>query len=428
MIALIDCNNFFCSCERVFDPSLEGRPVVVLSNNDGIVIARSEEAKAFGVPMGAVAYKYRDLFREKDFAVFSSNYVLYGDMSKRVMSILSGFASDVEIYSVDEAFLGLEEYRNEDIREFAIHIRQTVKQWTGMPVGIGIAKTKTLAKIASHSAKKIKDYNGVCVLKTETEILDALHRTPVDEIWGIGRRLSVMLHSYGIHSALDFAKTNQNWVKQKMSVTGLRTWKELNGEKCFDIDTSPERKKSIVTSRTFGQYISEFVPLSEAVSNFASKCAYKLRKQNSCARELYVYIRTNRFRTDISQVYESKIIELPVATNSTIEIVKYANIILKEIYKPDTLYSKAGVMVQNFVPDDQVQGNLFDTIDRDKHNKLMKTIDGYNDSLGREKLRLLAQGFTRQWHLKNEHLSRCFSTNIKDAIIVNCNDKKEKPE
>ncbi len=420
MIALVDCNNFFCSCERVFNPTLEGRAVVVLSNNDGCVIARSNEAKALGIPMGEAAYKYRQLFKDKDVAVFSSNYRLYGDMSQRVMNILSGFTPDIEIYSVDEAFMNFGQFCNIDYREFALHIKKTVKQWTGMPVGIGVAPTKTLAKIASHLAKKNPQYSGVCVLSTQSEIIDALHSIKVEDVWGIGRRLSGMLHSFGIHTALDFSKSSESWVKQRMTINGVRTLKELNGEKCFNLETKQERKKSIVTSRTFGQYITDFTPLSEAVSNYASKCAYKLRKEKSCARELSVFVRTNPFRHDITQYQESKTIELPVATNSTIEIIKYANQALREIYKPGVLYNKAGVMVHNIVPDNQIQGDLFDTIDREKHNSLMKTLDGCNDSIGREKLRVLAQGFSRQWHLKNEHLSQCFSTSIKESIIVNC--------
>ncbi len=422
MIALIDCNNFYCSCERVFNPAYEGRPVIVLSNNDGCVIARSNEAKALGIPMGEPAYKLKESIAKHNIAVFSSNYTLYGDMSRRVMNILTGFSPTCEVYSVDEAFLCLDGFEYYDIPAYCTHIRETVRQWTGIPVSAGVAPTKTLAKLANRIAKKSGDCNGVCVLDNQESIITALHATAVEDVWGIGRRYAAMLHGYGVHTALDFARRDANWVRKQMSVVGLRTWKELNGERCIEMETIPDKKKSIITSRTFGDSVSDFIPLSEAVSNFATKCAYKLRKQESCAKELSVFIATNPFRSDLPQHFDSRILELPVATSSSIEIVKYANILLQELFREGYLYKKAGVIVQRIVPKDQVQGNLFDTVDRPKHNRLMAAVDHCNDSLGREKIRLMAQGFTRQWHLKQEHLSRCFSTQLKDAIEVKCGE------
>ena len=426
MIAIVDCNNLYCSCERVFNPTFENRPVVVLSNNDGIIIARSNEAKDLGIRMGEPVFKVRELLIKNNVAVFSSNYTLYGDMSRRVMNILSEMSPNIEIYSVDEAFLDFSGFEKYNITDYSLEIKQKIRQWTGIPVSVGVAETKTLAKIASRIAKKNPSFNGVFVIDKESVRIDSLHKTSIEDVWGIGRRLSAMLHACGIHTALDFANTDPKWVKQRMTITGLRTWNELNGESCIELETVESRKKSIVTSRTFGEYITEKAILSEALANFAVKCAYKLRKQKSCARELVIFIKTNHLKAGIEQYYGTQIMELPVATNSSIEIIKYVNMLLERIYKPGLLYNKAGVIVQNIVSEDCVQGNLFDTIDRPKHNKLMKVIDNYNDYIGREKIRIMAQGFSRKWHLKNEHISKCFSTNIKDSIIVNCIDEENK--
>ncbi|MGL5895323.1 MAG: Y-family DNA polymerase [Bacteroidales bacterium] len=418
MIALVDCNNFYCSCERVFNPRYEGRPVVVLSNNDGCVIARSNEAKALGIAMGEPAFKLKELVERHDVAVFSSNYTLYGDMSRRVMNILIGFSPTTEVYSVDEAFLSLDGFELFDLMEYTRHIRQTVHQWTGIPVCVGVAQTKTLAKIANRLAKKSIDGGGVFMIKTQGEIRDALDATAVEDVWGIGRRYSAMLNSYGVRTALDFAHLDQRWVKRQMGVVGLRILKELNGERCIELTVSEQRKKSITTSRSFGEMICELYPLSDAVSNFAAKCAYKLRKQGGCARELTVFVATNPFRHDLPQYYDSRIIELPVATSSSIEIVAYARRLLAEMYRCGYSYKKAGVILGNIISKDEVQGSLFDPIDRVKHSNLMTIMDSCNDYIGREKIRLAAQGTTRSWHLKREHISGCFSTRIDESIVV----------
>lgn len=415
MIALIDCNNFYASCERAFNPSLEGKPIVVLSNNDGCVIARSNEAKVIGIQMGTPGYQLKEVVAKNNIHVFSSNYTLYGDMSKRVMSILAGFSPETEIYSVDEAFLNLKGFDYYNLFEYCDHIRNIVRQWTGIPVSVGVANTKTLAKIANKIAKKT---SGVFIIDSEEKRISSLHNTPLDDVWGIGRRYAHFLHSYGVHTALDFAAKDPNWVKKNMSIVGLRTWKELNGIPCISLMTTEDKKKSITTSRAFGQTTDDLCTLQDAVANFTVKCAYKLRKQKSCAKELLVFIQTNPFRQDLPQHMASKIIELPVATSSNIELVKYARQLTADLYKKGFMYKKAGVIVQKIVPADQVQGNLFDTVDRHKHNQLMKTIDSCNDDIGREKIRLMAQGFSRSWHLKQENLSKCYSTRIIDAIEV----------
>ena len=284
MIALIDCNNFYCSCERVFNPTYVNRPVVVLSNNDGCVVARSNEAKALGIPMGEPAYKLKEVFERNGVAVFSSNYTLYGDMSRRVMNILSGFSPTAEIYSVDEAFLSLDGFDLYDLPSYCMHIRETVLSWTGIPTCVGVAPTKTLAKIANRIAKKNPNLKGVYILDKQSKIIDALHNTTIDDVWGIGRKYAALLHSYGIHTALEFSRCDPNWVRKRMSVVGQRTWSEPNGKKCIDITTIQNKKKSIITSRTFRASINELIPLSEAVSNYASKCAYKLRKEHTGAK------------------------------------------------------------------------------------------------------------------------------------------------
>ncbi|MGL4992992.1 MAG: Y-family DNA polymerase [Bacteroidales bacterium] len=418
MIALVDCNNFYCSCERVFNPRYEGRPVIVLSNNDGCVIARSNEAKALGIAMGEPAFKLKALIDKHDVAVFSSNYTLYGDMSRRVMNILLGFTPTAEVYSVDEAFLSLDGFDLYDLSEYSQHIRSTVRQWTGIPVCVGVAPTKTLAKLANRIAKKRMEMEGVYILDSESKVRDCLDVTLVEDVWGIGRRYSSMLHSYGVRTALDFAHLDTRWVKRQMGVVGLRIHKELNGERCIEMTISEQRKKSITTSRSFGEMIDDLYPLSDAVSNFAAKCAYKLRKQGGCARELTVFVATNPFRQDLPQYYDSRIIELPVATSSSIELVTYARQLLSDIYRSGYSYKKAGVILSNIILKEEVQGSLFDPVDRNKHNQLMKIMDGCNDSIGREKVRLAAQGETRKWYLKREHISGCFSTRLDESIVV----------
>ncbi len=418
MIALIDCNNFYASCERVFNPALENRPIVVLSNNDGCVIARSNEAKALGIPMGEPAFKIKHLLEQNKINVFSSNYTLYGDMSRRVMQILSGFSPACEIYSVDEAFLDFSGFEKFDLLEYALHIRQTVRQWTGIPVCVGMAPTKTLAKLANHFAKKNPSTKGVYKIDSEQKRIDILHHTPVGDVWGIGRKYAAMLNSYGIHTALDFSRKEPSWVRRSMGIVGLRIQQELNGVPAFALETHPERRKSITTSRSFPDSIGDYASLAEAVANFMTKTAYKLRKQDSCAKELIVFIHTNRHRPDQPQHFDSISMELPVATSSSMELVHYAHILLKKIFRQGFRYKKAGVIVQNLVPKESVQGNLFDHVDRPKHTRLMKVIDNANDKIGREKVRLLAQGFTRNWHLKNEHISSAYTTDLKQIITV----------
>lgn len=418
MIGLVDCNNFFVSCERVFNPALNGRPVVVLSNNDGCVVARSNEAKRLGIPMGIPAFKIRELIEMNQVAVFSGNHVLYGDMSRRVMELLDDFSPEVEVYSVDEAFLSFDGFEPGFLPRHASALVETVVRGVGIPVSVGVASTKTLAKLASEVAKREPARKGVCILTSPVEIKELLHRTPVEEIWGIGRRYQLFLRERGIRTAEDFIRLPHLWIKKNMTVEGLRIWMELQEIPCFQVDSHPSSKKSICVSRSFGEMVTSYTGLSEAVSTFAARCAYKLRKRHSCASFLSVFVRSNRYRPELPQYNYSVCTELPVASNSTPELVHYAGLALKRIFLKGIAYKKAGVIVGSIVPEEQVQFQLFDERNRSKDRRLMYAIDTCNDRKGAEMIRLAVQGNGRSWRLRNEHLSPCYTTCIHDIIRV----------
>ena len=418
MFALVDCNNFYASCERAFNPYWNGRPVVVLSNNDGCVIARSNEAKKIGIKMGVPAYQIRTEIEQYNIGVFSSNYTLYGDMSNRVMSMLSSYSPNVEIYSIDECFLDFSGFGLYDLKTYGEGIVQSVTKGTGIPVSMGIALTKTLAKVANKFAKKHKGYKGVCIIDTEEKRIDALKRTEISDVWGIGHRHAKRLEQYGVYSAYDFAQMPKAWVRQQMTVVGERTWKELNGEPCIDMEQIAPAKKQICTSRAFGQTIADIEGLKEAVSSFASICAGKLRKQKSCAQSLMVFIHTNNFREDLPQYFKNCVIKLPVPTNSTPEIVHYAIAALLNIYRKGYYFKKAGVILMDIVPDNAIQQNIFDVVDREKHKKLMEVVDRLNNGFSRNNLFLAVQDGRRKWKLKQELLSPCYTTKLNDIIKI----------
>lgn len=418
MFALVDCNNFYASCERVFNPFWNGHPVVVLSNNDGCVIARSNEAKQIGIKMGVPAYQIQTEIEQYGIGVFSSNYTLYGDMSNRVMSLLSSYSPNIEIYSIDEAFLDLSGFELYNLKEYGENIVQTVTKGTGIPVSMGIAPTKTLAKVANKFAKKYKGYKGVCIIDTEEKRVEALKLTEIGDVWGIGHRHTKRLDKYGIHNAYEFSKMPKAWVRQQMTVVGERTWKELNGESCIDLELVTPTKKQICTSRAFGQSITEIEGLEEAVSTYAGICASKLRTQKSCAQSLMVFIHTNNFREDMPQYYQNCVLKLPVPTNSTPEIVHYAMIALRNIYRKGYWYKKAGVIIMDIVPDTAIQQNIFDTMDREKHKKLMEVVDRLNSGFTRSNLYLAVQSGQRKWKLKQELLSPCYTTKLDDIIKI----------
>ncbi|MEJ8803439.1 Y-family DNA polymerase [Pontibacter sp. H249] len=418
LFALCDCNNFYASCERVFNPALNGKPVVVLSNNDGCVIARSNEAKALGIPMGEPYFKIRNLVENGHVRAFSSNYVLYGDMSDRVMQTLSIFTPNVEVYSIDECFLDLGDFYDIDLFSYAWEIKRTVQQWTGIPVSLGVAPTKALSKVANKLAKKSKKANGVLVLTDPYHIKKALEATKVEDVWGIGGQYAKFLKKRNINTALDFSSLSENWVKQNMTIVGVRLLKELQGKSCLELEEVAPPKKGICTSRSFGKKVNTYDELLEATASYAAKCAKKLRQQKSCANLVTVFVTTNRYSENDSQYSNSKTICMPVATNSDMELIHYASIALKEIYRDGYWYKKSGVIVTEIVPENRIQLDLLDTVDRNKHAKLMQVVDGLTDRFGRSKVRVATQGVDNSWQLKSDFKSPCYTTRISDLQSV----------
>jgi DNA polymerase V len=415
MIALADCNNFYASCERVFRPELEGKPVLVLSNNDGCVIARSNEVKALGIKMGEPAFKIKEIIRKNKVHVFSTNFMLYGDMSNRVMSILKQESSAIEIYSIDEAFMDMSEIGG--VEEKAILLRAQVKQWTGIPISIGLAHTKVLAKIANHIAKKYRK-NGVFVLEGADLIERALKFFPVEDLWGIGRQTAKLLHKNNIKTAWQLAQCDDRWIKRNLNITGLKLVKELRGEIYYPLGVVQAPKKNICTSRSFGKEVESIDELRESVSTFASNCAKKLRDQNTVCKKVSVFILTNPFKPEAKQYQGYQILEFPTATNDSLEISKMALQGLRNIFKEDCIYKKAGVIVHDISPESQLQLSMFDTVDRAKRKSLMSTFDSINNKMGGDSVRLTIQGFDRKWKMKQEQLSPCYTTRISELLDV----------
>lgn len=414
---LADCNNFYASCERVFNPSLVERPVVVLSNNDGCVIARSNEAKKLGIEMGAPYFQIKQLARRGNVAVFSSNFVLYGDMSRRVMGLLKKFVPATEVYSIDEAFLdftGMDETKLDELRH---KIASTVKRYTGIPVSIGIAPTKTLAKIASKLCKQYPKLNGCCFMHRPQDIEKVLRKFPIEDVWGVGRRYAKMLKANGVDTAWDFTQLTPEWVRKRMSVVGLRMWKELRGEACIGFEQAPADKKQIATTRTFAHDIDDFGELHQSVAQYVVACAEKLRQQNSVCGEIVVFILTNRHKDNIPQHYESRLVKLSVPTDSTLELTKYASGLLRQIYRKGYAYKRAGVILSDISSKKGTQRDMFDTTDRDKHDRLMKTVDGLNASFGRHKIVPAAAGM-KFFKMNREYLSKKFTTDWENIIRV----------
>ena len=396
MYALCDGNNFFCSCERVFDSSLDGKPVIVLSNNDGCAIARSNEAKALGIKMGANFFEIEDLVRRHSVHVFSTNFVLYADMSLRMKAMISRFCPFVEDYSIDESFLFFNGFENIDLRKHCLKMVHDIKQGVGIPVSVGLAPTKTLAKVANKFAKKYPGYKSVCIIDNDEKRVKALQKTEIGDVWGIGRRHTKRLNAMNIKTAYDFTQLPREWVRKNMTIVGEKTFRELHGEPCIEMETIQPDKQTIMVSRSFGKMIREFDVIMEALSNYACMAAAKLRKQKSCAKSLLIFIDTNPFREDMEQYSSHIIINLPVATNSSMEIIKYVNEGLQKIFRQGLWYKKAGVMLMDICKQDVIQGNIFDTIDRKKHSKLMEILDRTNDRYGRNTLKLAVQGDGKQ--------------------------------
>lgn len=416
-VGLCDCNNFFVSCERVFRPDLEGRPVVVLSNNDGCIVARSNEVKALGIKMGTPLYQVRDLVKRHNIAVFSSNYQLYGDMSQRVMNILRQSAPGIEVYSIDEAFLNLEEMPLETLQPFARDLSARIRREVGIPVSIGVSPTKTLAKIASKLCKQYPRLKGGCLMYRPQDVEKVLSRFPAGDIWGIGRRSGAKLQAMGIDTALGYYNLPQAAVYNMFTVTGLRTWKELHGEPCIGFEDVQPDRQTVCISRSFAKEMTTLEELDAAVSTFTGKVAEKLRKMHLYAEQMSVFILTNRFREDQPQNYRMKTSLFEVATDDTLEMSERAARSLREIFCPGYGYKKAGVMVTRLVPRGGVQGSFLDTVDRGKRSQLMDAIDAINRTSGNYTVRLAAQGEMDQFSSRTM-TSRKFTTSWDEIMEV----------
>ena len=414
MIALVDCNNFYASCERVFNPKIENKPVIVLSNNDGCVIARSNEAKVLGVKMGEPAFKLKNIIEKYNINVFSTNFALYGDLSKRVMNVLSAEVDKMEIYSIDEAFLDLTDYAS---KERGIAIKKKVQQWTGIPVSVGIAPTKVLAKVAGYIAKK-HTKSGVFMFDDEDLIRRALNVFAVEDLWGIGKKTAQKLKAVGIHTALQFRECDSNWIRRHLSINGVRLQKELYGQVCYPIEITRKRKQNICTARSFGTEIKELSKLKEAIGSHANTCATKLREEKSCCNSISVFLSTNPFKPQAKQYNPYKVIQLDVPTNDSMEIVKTAIKGLESIYRDDCIYKKAGVIVGRIAPQEQTQLSLFDSLDREKRKSINVAVDKINATMGKNKVKLAVQGNGRKWKLKQEKLSPCYTTRFTDILEV----------
>ncbi len=422
MFALVDCNNFYASCERAFNPSLRLCPVIVLSNNDGCIIARSEEAKALGIQMGTPEFKCRPLLRRHGVAVFSSNYALYGDMSARVMTTLAALAPEIEVYSIDEAFLDMSSFTRFNLTDYAQKIRRTVRMHTGIPVSVGIASTKTLAKIANRLAKQNPHYQGVCVLATAAEIQAALLRTKVDEIWGIGRQWSKLLQTKRIVTAADFAAAPASWIRKHLHIVGARIQAELLGKSCLPMELVRPAKQSICTSRSFGRNVTTLAELQQAVATFAGKCAVKLRKEDSLASLLTVFIATSPFDESGSRYWGTRTAALQHPTQDSIAILKAAETMLDGIFRDGKVYKKAGVIVSGIEPEESCSTTLSLFAEEasaadERDRRIMRVMDDINLRYGRGAVRLASEN-SESWKPNQERLSPRYTSRWSDIIEV----------
>lgn len=417
MYILVDCNNFYASCERVFRPDLIGKPICVLSNNDGCVIARSNEAKVLGIPMGAPAFKLEKEFTQKGIHVFSANFSLYGDMSKRVMNVLSDFSPEMEVYSIDEIFLDMKGFSLFNLISYGKKMRLKVLQYTGIPTSVGIAPTKALSKLANRIAKKYPQLESVYFMDTEQKRIKALKWLSVADVWGIGGQYAKRLKLMGVNTAYDFTMLSDQTVRKLMGVVGLRLKHDLEGKPTLNLE-DVKIKKNIATTRSFDRNHTELRELEERVTSFAVSCAEKLRAQNSECSSLSVFVLTNRFRQDLPQYDRNINIKLPFATSSSIEIARYAVFGLRSIFKQGYSYKKAGVVLNDFTPSNQKQLSIFEESDN-RHILLMQAVDRINASFGQQKIKLASQD-KRLWKMKQEKLSPKYTTRLKDIITVKC--------
>ena len=417
MYALVDCNNFYASCERVFNPSLQNKPVAVLSNNDGCIIARSDEVKKLNLPMGAPIFKWKDFCKHHKVTVLSSNYPLYGDMSARVMTILEQFSPNVEVYSIDEAFIDLTGFNHHDFNAYGKSIRKRILKWTGIPTCVGIAPTKALCKVANKIARKFpKETGGVYVIDTDEKRLKGLKWTAIKNVWGIGRRLEKRLVLKGCKTAFDFTQLSDEWVRRNFSITEWRLKKDLEGIPTIEFEIK-EIKRSISTTRSFEQAYSNIEDITERISTFAACCSEKLRAQKSSCHMVIVMLRSDRHKKNTEQYSASKTVVFSYPTDSTLSITKAAVEAIKVIFKKGVNYKKAGVIVTGLVPTNNHQLNLF-LHENPKHKPLMSAIDHLNKKFKTTAIKLANQDLQRTWKMKQEHLSPKYTTKINDIITV----------
>lgn len=413
MIGVVDCNNFFVSCERVFAPKLIGRPAVVLSSNDGCVVARSNEAKAMGIAMGIPFFKVKGLVESGQLCALSSNYTLYGDMSRRVMSVIRRHVPEMEQYSIDECFIVLPEI--EDYQAFGCRLSQIVEQWTGIPVSVGLAHTKTLAKLASRFAKKHKGYRGCCLIDTQEKRRKALELTNLRDVWGIGRKSAAKLEQMGLHTAWQFARSGQKQIRKLMGVAGEETWRELNGESVLGL-TMPTPRKSIQSTRSFNRPLLTTRELHTALADFCAQVAEKLRKQHACARTVGIFFATDRFNPNVPLIQRTAIHSFDVATADPREFSAATRHLLEGIYTDGIPTKRAGVWVDG-IEHAAIQRGLFDRVDRERQKRLLQTIDSVKLKMGRDSLRLASQEHVESI-VSSELRSPSYSTKLSDILRV----------
>ncbi len=420
MIALVDCNSFYASCEQVFRPDLRNRPVVVLSNNDGCIIAANKEAKALtDIPMFQPIFKIKGLLDKSDVAYFSSNYTLYSDMSNRVMDTLRFFSPTVEEYSIDEGFVDLSLVQDHDFSDLAIRIRDTVQKNTGIPVGVGIAPTKSLAKLANKFAKKNTELNNVYVVDNDEKRTNLLQNTTVKDIWGIGKKHAVRLKNENINNAFEFAIMPVAWVRKEMTVIGERLWRELNGIPCLEFITEPDAKKGIGTAKSFGSKLTDYSLIEEACGSYVSEVADLLRQQGSAASQIEIALQTNEF-SNIDKQYRNKLtITLDSPTDSTIKLTKVAIQGLKKIYRPGYRYKKVSVNLLQIVKRNEIQTNLFSTPLKNETEAITNVMDSLNGKFGKNKVKLATLGNReKEWSLIKEHRSSRFTTQWDELLTI----------
>ena len=416
VFALIDCNAFYVSCERVFNPKLNNRPVVALSNNDGCIISRSKEAKALGIKMGVPLFKVKDIVEKEKVVVFSSNYTLYADMSRRVMNIISSSSPYTEIYSIDEAFVELSSLPI-DYESYAHQLRQTILQHTGIPVSIGIASTKTLAKVANHKAKKDDSLNGVCSLVNYNNIDQILELTEVGDVWGVGRRLSKKLINHGIHNAKLLKNCSDSWIRKMMSVNGLKTITELRGISCIPLEEYSMTRKSCCTTRSFGKLLTNLEDIEQAVTTFARRAAERIRSESLAASCVLVFVRTNPFDKKSAYYSNGASRTLSHPTHDSITIIETALLLTKRIFKNNYQYKKAGVLLSGLCDESEIQETLFEK-NYNQNSDLMSAVDAINYRYGRDTLQMASECKVGNWRQKRENCTRNYTTQIDRLLLV----------